>query len=230
MEKKRKSMYDLLMAYNDIMTEIESSDGELTDDNTILLNINKDEVETKLSGYKNFIKFLKTTTDNNKAEKKRYDAKNKSIKRRIETLNNVVLAALTEFGVKTKTGTLTIKNELFTLYAKQTKTLIVDDKFSNYNYTVINYNVNVPNGTLIGVNTSSSVDITDVSFADVINTIGVTCEITTVINERLIKSDIIAGIYKCDNAECKGHETSKYDDCDCLDRPYLATKQTPIFR
>ncbi len=221
METKRKSMYELLQDYNEIMTEIESLDGELTDESSVLLDINKDEAESKLAGYKNFIKFLKTSANNNKDEKKKYDAKNKSIMTRIKSLNNVVLTALHAFGEIGKTGNFKFTGATYTLYSKITKKLVIEKDYSNSNYEDTMYSIGVPHNVTI----KDSDTINDLILNNNVKVI-----INKVVNETLLKAHLLTGVYKCDDEECPAHKSHLLEECECLNVPYISYVETPIFR
>lgn len=221
----KKSMFDILEDYNTLMRDIEMAEGEVTDKQLDELNINKEELEAKLLGYKNFIRHLKSSIEFNKEDRKKSTSKDNSIKNTIKNLNSYVVAALNSYGDTSKTGNKNYKGATFSVYNKSTKALGIpsatEDAIAD-RYITKTFNISI---TKLHTNYKKILSLAMQS-----TELGGQVDISHTINKPLLLADLKADVYTCDNVDCPANISHLHSDCECDDVPYLINNVTPVFR
>lgn len=117
---------DILRIFNDI----ESNEGEITDDQYDSLCIKQEELKTKLESYVKAIKSWEIDEKALKDEKKRFNDRQNVLKNRIERLKNAALDAVLMFGDNGKNNKF-IELSNFRIFTKSSKSIEVNDKRIN---------------------------------------------------------------------------------------------------
>lgn len=98
------SLYNISEDILRIFADVETNDGEITDEQYEQLAIRQDELKTKLEEYVKAIKEFESDANLCKDEKKRINDRQNVYKNRVERLKNAVLNAVIEFGEQGKTN------------------------------------------------------------------------------------------------------------------------------
>lgn len=99
-----ESLYQISDKLLSIFGEIESADGEVTEEQLENLQIAKDELDTKFNNYVKAIRCWESDINACKEEEKRIKANRNIKENRIERLKNYMLDAVMKFGVQGKTN------------------------------------------------------------------------------------------------------------------------------
>lgn len=99
-----KSIFDINRELLDIFEELEDNGGELTPELEEKLQLNEEEVTSKVKNYVDYINKLKADKAIIKAEKDRLAAIDKSKDTAIKSITNLVLYAIKTFGTEDKKG------------------------------------------------------------------------------------------------------------------------------
>ena len=113
---------DILRIFNDI----ESSDGEITEEQYKDLCIKQEELKDKLNSYVKAIKSWEIDEKALKDEKKRFNDRQNVLKNRIERLKNAVLEAVMSFGEHGKTN-MFIELPNYRLFTKSSSSIEIDE-------------------------------------------------------------------------------------------------------
>lgn len=226
--ENKKSMFDIIMDYNNLLDEVEALDGELTPETEELMIKTQEEFEYKLRGYKEFNNFIKFKTEDLKLKIKKFQTNNKTLENRRKRLLEYVTFGLRTFGnINPKTGTIGYKADDFSVWLKNTEALNINDDYVNYNYEDLAIIVKIYNSN----NERENVAKFNWELLELCKKYNYTIDSTVKsLNNTALKLDIEAKVYKCDNSECKAYKTHFYDDCTCTDKPSIKQNTTPVFR
>jgi hypothetical protein len=215
----RKSMFQILQDYDNLMQEIEMEEGEVTEEIAGELVINEEELENKLKSYKEFMRMLSAKLEFNKEDRKKSTARDKSIKNRIKYMRTFVVEALNRFGSVTKSGNRSYKGNDFSVYLKKTIAVNTDNATisSNYKHNVYSFMFKTVTPEIK-------------SLLDKLITLAGGVEEDVIIDKTLLKNNLKLGIYQCDNVNCKAYTTHNLEDCTCPNLPTLTNNVTPIFK
>lgn len=117
---------DILRIFNDV----ESNEGEITDEQYDALCIKQDELKSKLESYVKAIKSWEVDEKALKDEKKRFNDRQNVYKNRIERLKKAALDAVLMFGEHGKTN-MFIELPNFRIFTKESKAIEVDEQRIN---------------------------------------------------------------------------------------------------
>lgn len=117
---------DILRIFNNI----ESNEGEITDEQYDALCIKQDELKSKLESYVKAIKSWEVDEKALKDEKKRFNDRQNVYKNRIERLKKAALDAVLMFGEHGKTN-MFIELPNFRVFTKASKSIEVDEQRIN---------------------------------------------------------------------------------------------------
>ena len=117
---------DILRIFNDV----ESNEGEITDEQYNALCIKQDELKSKLESYVKAIKSWEVDDKALKDEKKRFNDRQNIYKNRIERLKKAALDAVLMFGEHGKTN-MFIELPNFRVFTKTSKSIEVDEQRIN---------------------------------------------------------------------------------------------------
>lgn len=123
-------MSSLYQIQNDILRifdEVESNDGEITEEQSNALTIKEDELKTKLDSYVKAIKSWEVDEKALKDEKKRFNDRQNIFKNRIERLKKAALEAVLTFGEHGKNN-MFIELPTFRLFTKNSSSVEVDEQ------------------------------------------------------------------------------------------------------
>lgn len=114
-----------------VFNQIEENGGELTDELAEQLDINQENLITKLTNYVNYINKLDSDISTCKSEKKRIDELSKTRNNRANRLKALILDAVVKFGQKGKTGNSVIELPTYKLFTKNTTNIEVNENRAN---------------------------------------------------------------------------------------------------
>ena len=117
---------DILRIFNDV----ESNEGEITDEQYDALCIKQDELKSKLESYVKAIKSWEVDEKAFKDEKKRFNDRQNVYKNRIERLKKAALDAVLMFGEHGKTN-MFIELPNFRIFTKESKAIEVNEQRIN---------------------------------------------------------------------------------------------------
>lgn len=117
---------DILRIFNDV----ESNEGEITDEQYDVLCIKQDELKSKLESYIKAIKSWEVDEKALKDEKKRFNDRQNVYKNRIERLKKAALDAVLMFGEHGKTN-MFIELPNFRIFTKESKAIEVNEQRIN---------------------------------------------------------------------------------------------------
>lgn len=117
---------DILRIFNDV----ESNEGEITDEQYDALCIKQDELKSKLESYVKAIKSWEVDEKALKDEKKRFNDRQNVYKNRIERLKKAALDAVLMFGEHGKTN-MFIELPNFRIFTKESKAIEVNEQRIN---------------------------------------------------------------------------------------------------
>ena len=117
---------DILRIFNDV----ESAEGEITDEQYDALCIKQEELKEKLDSYVKAIKSWEVDEKALKDEKKRFNDRQNVYKNRIERLKKAALDAVLMFGEHGKTN-MFIELPNFRIFTKASKSIEVDEQRIN---------------------------------------------------------------------------------------------------
>jgi len=217
----RKSMFQILQDYDNLMQDIEMQDGEVNDITGEQLLINENELESKLRGYKDFLRMLKSKIEFNKEDRKKSTARDEAIKNRMKYMYTFINEAIKRFGSISKTGTMTYKANDYSVYLKKTKVLNTELIHTSDKYKIINFEFNFDKS-----NINDEIRSLLLKLSSLANGV----EEIEFIDKSTLKQDLKLGIYKCSNQDCKAYTTHIYKDCTCDNKPTLIENITPVFR
>ena len=124
------SLYSIQEDILRIFNNIESNEGEITDEQYDALCIKQEELKTKLEDYVKAIKSWEVDEKALKDEKKRFNDRQNVYKNRIERLKKAALDAVLMFGEHGKTN-MFIELPNFRVFTKVSKSIEVDEQRIN---------------------------------------------------------------------------------------------------
>lgn len=124
------SLYDIQEDILRIFNDIESNEGEITDEQYDVLCIKQDELKSKLESYVKTIKSWEVDEKALKDEKKRFNDRQNVYKNRIERLKKAALNAVLMFGEHGKTN-MFIELPNFRVFTNASKSIEVDEQRIN---------------------------------------------------------------------------------------------------
>ena len=105
MDKKNKTLQDIIASYQDIEMKLIESEGEIDENIEKILLINESELSDKLDGYEKFTRYLKGQIEYLKNMEDLYSKRRKILDSSIKKCKEAMAAALTITGknkIKTK--------------------------------------------------------------------------------------------------------------------------------
>lgn len=114
-----------------IFDEIESNDGEVTDEQYDALCIKQEELKQKLNNYYKAVQSWESDYKVCKEEEKRIASVRKKYENRIKRLKDVMLQAVQMFGEKGKTGNKFIELPLVRIFTKSSSAVDVNEERIN---------------------------------------------------------------------------------------------------
>ena len=124
------SLYNIQEDLLRIFNEVESNDGEITDDQYNLLCIKQEELKTKLDCYVKAIKEWEKDADFCKKEKQSINNRQNVYKNRVERLKRAMLDAVHNFGEQGKSN-MFIELPTYRIFTKAIKSVKVNDERIN---------------------------------------------------------------------------------------------------
>ena len=123
----KKSLFDIVQDYEQIMFKVEEQDGVLEEDDLVSLEITEEELEEKLRAYKHIIDKNNSDIEYNKDEIDRLRSRNNTREKSTKYLKNLVVNALHLYGNKAKSN-FNLKYPDFTVFTKTSKSCDVETK------------------------------------------------------------------------------------------------------
>lgn len=121
-----KNIFNIKQEYIDLIDQIETSEGEITEDVSTLLELNKEDFKEKMDAYAGLIKILEAEIELAKDRIKSYQSKIKAKENTIERLKKVMLDALETLGDTNKAGKKILKTDEWSYFIKETPTVDID--------------------------------------------------------------------------------------------------------
>ena len=121
-----RNIYEIADDYIAVIAEIETNEGELTEDLEKRLQITEEELEDKLRAYRSVIKQNESFVDYNKDEIKRLRDRNKSFDNTKERLCKYIIPALHMFGNQTASGNFSIKYPDFSVSTRMSESVSIN--------------------------------------------------------------------------------------------------------
>lgn len=128
------ALYQIEQDMLSIYDKIEQQGGEILPEDEQALMITREDFKDKLSGYNDYMNELSHNIDACKQEEARVKALRKSYEGRLDTSKKVVLNAVRQFGVQTKTGGWAIEFPTFKFSTRRNESIVGDEKRLNYLY------------------------------------------------------------------------------------------------
>lgn len=144
------ALYQIEQDMLSIYDKIEQQGGEIFPEDEQALMITREDFKDKLSGYNNYMNELSHNIDACKQEEARIKALRKSYEVRLDTSKKVVLNAVQQFGVQTKSGGWAIEFPTFKFSTRRSECVIADElrlKYLEKELTRLLYELNA-NGML----------------------------------------------------------------------------------
>lgn len=126
-----KSLYQISDELQLLLSQIEESGGEITEEQEQQLEIGQEELNNKVENYCNAITILKSEEECAKNEKKRLNDLQNVKKNLIEKLKNSLLKTVSKFGYTGKSGNKVLDVTNHKLFTKDTKSLVIDEERFN---------------------------------------------------------------------------------------------------
>lgn len=126
----KKSLFDIVQDYEQIMFKVEEQDGVLEEDDLVSLEINEEELEEKLRAYKHIIDKNNADIEYNKDEINRLRSRNNTREKSTKYLKNLVVNALHLYGNKAKSN-FNLKYPDFTVFTKSNQSTEVETSSIN---------------------------------------------------------------------------------------------------
>ena len=121
------ALYQIEQDMLSIYDKIEQQGGEILPEDEQALMITREDFKDKLSGYNNYINELNNNINACKQEENRVKTLRKSYEGRLNTSKKVVLNAVQQFGMQTKTGGYAIEFPTFKFSTRRSESVIVDE-------------------------------------------------------------------------------------------------------
>lgn len=121
------SLYEISKDLLDFFNEIESNEGEITNEQCEQLKLTEDALKEKLSDYVAAIKTWEADEKALKEEKQRFNARQNVLKNRIERLRSATLEAVLNFGYEGKTNKF-FELPMYRLSTRTTTNIEVDEE------------------------------------------------------------------------------------------------------
>lgn len=128
------ALYQIEQDMLSIYDKIEQQGGEILPEDEQALMITREDFKDKLSGYNDYMNELSHNIDACKQEEARIKALRKSYEGRLDTSKKVVLNAVQQFGVQTKSGGWAIEFPTFKFSTRRSESVVGDEKRLNYLY------------------------------------------------------------------------------------------------
>lgn len=125
----RTNIFMLVNEYEDILRQLEESEGELTPELEEALKVNEDEVAKKLTAYHQVIQLLKAEAKVAKDEADRLSNVKKVKENTVKRIHKYVNLALEVFGTTTDSGTKKIDLGSLKIWQKKGESLNVAEDF-----------------------------------------------------------------------------------------------------
>lgn len=126
-----ESLFQIEQNLLNVFSQLEENGGELTDELAAQLDINQENLITKLTSYVNYINKLDSDISTCKTEKKRIDELSKTRSNRVNRLKALILDAVIKFGQKGKVGNSIIELPTYKLFTKNTTNIEVNEDRAN---------------------------------------------------------------------------------------------------
>lgn len=134
------NIYKIQENINRLFIEIEENGGEITEEQLKELEVNQENLKTKLSDYNKAIQVYKNYNDSISNEIKRLQELKKTRNNRIEVLRNTIKNAVINFGYNGKSNNKIIELEDCKLFTKTTKSIESDNnRLDLLKYKIIEY-------------------------------------------------------------------------------------------
>lgn len=122
------NLFNIAEEYLRLVSELEESGGELSEELEARLNINREELENKIKAYYHIIKLNDAQVRVSKDEKQRLNDRQKTKENLIARLEKAVSFAIDMFGeVKPKAKTKSLSFDTLNVWNKETESLIIED-------------------------------------------------------------------------------------------------------
>ena len=125
----RTNIFTLVNEYEDILRQLEESDGELTPELEEALHVNENEVAKKLNAYYQVIQLLKAEAKVAKDEADRLSNVKKVKENTVKRIHKYVNLALEVFGTTTESGTKKIDLGTLKIWQKKGESLNIAEGF-----------------------------------------------------------------------------------------------------
>ena len=122
------NLYEIDNHLQYIISEIEESGGEVSDETLEELEITQEELNKKLTSYCQVIQVYKNKLEAAKAEKKRINDLQNVRKNVIERMKNYMLDAVQKYGYDGKSGNKIVELDTFKIYTTNKKTIAIDEE------------------------------------------------------------------------------------------------------
>lgn len=142
----KQSIFNIQMDIESIFAEIENNDGEITPELEAKLAISEEELRNKLETYTNMVRYYENNIITIENEKKRLDSLKTVRKHRVEKLRSIMTEAVTNYGIKGKSGNASIELWNAKLFTRNTESVnvnesrvqILNEKFFDYAFELYN--------------------------------------------------------------------------------------------
>ena len=124
-----KSLYQISDELQLLLSQIEESGGEITEEQEKQLEIGQEELNNKVENYCNAITILKSEEECAKNEKKRLNDLQNVKKNLIEKLKNSLLQTVSKFGYTGKSGNKVLDVTNHKLFTKVTKSIVLNEDY-----------------------------------------------------------------------------------------------------
>lgn len=131
-------LYNIQRDMLSIYDKIEQQGGEILPEDEQALAITQQDFKDKLTNYNGYMNELMNNIDACKQEEQRIKNIKKSYESRLETAKKVVLNAVQQFGVQTKTGGYAIEFPTFKFSTRRSESIVSDEIRLEYLYKELN--------------------------------------------------------------------------------------------
>lgn len=121
------SLFNITTSFLQIVNELEENGGELTEELSEALQINKDNFSNKVENYCKLITSLNNDINACKTEKDRVNQIQKVKKNIVERLKNILLESIKIYGEDGKSGNKVVELPTRKLYTRITNNTVIDE-------------------------------------------------------------------------------------------------------
>lgn len=129
------NLFNIIEELDRVFFDIETNEGELTDNLEDRLSIVEEDFADKLNAYGHYIKQLVGNNAVLKDEIQMFKNRIDANINKVEKLKEALLFAVTKFGEPKSNGMHGFKTESRTFWTQQSKSVNLDDEFSHSEYT-----------------------------------------------------------------------------------------------